>query len=250
MRAIVLAGGRGSRLRPYTVVLPKPLMPVGDRPMLDIVVRQLQRAGFDRLTVATGYLAELIEAFFGDGSAYGIEIDYFRETRPLGTVGSLSLIEGLDQPFLVMNGDILTDLDYRRLLENHLDSDAVATIATHRHEIEVPLGVLHFGDGQDATRLTDFEEKPRLDYEASMGVYCFSPRAIEHIEPGEQIDFPDVILRLIDAGETVRAWRSEDYWLDIGRHEDYEQAQNEFESMRERLLAGETQAESRQPTPT
>ena len=109
MRAIVLAGGRGSRLRPYTVVLPKPLIPIGDRPVLDIVVRQLQRAGFKRLTVATGYPAELIEAFFGDGGSYGIAIDYFRETRPLGTVGSLALIEGLDQPFLVMNGDVLTD---------------------------------------------------------------------------------------------------------------------------------------------
>ena len=236
MRAIVLAGGRGSRLRPYTVVLPKPLMPVGDRPVLDIVVRQLSRAGFKRLTVATGYLAELIEAFFGDGASYGIAIDYFRETRPLGTAGSLALIDGLDEPFLVMNGDVLTDLDYRRLLADHGASDASATIATRRRELEVPLGVLNFGDTADSTRVTGYEEKPRIDYEASMGVYCFSPRVLEHITPGEPLDFPDLILRLIAAGEVVRGSRSEAYWLDIGSHEDYEQAQEEFERVRHRLL--------------
>ena len=236
MRAIVLAGGRGSRLRPYTVVLPKPLIPVGDRPVLDIVVRQLRRAGFERLTVATGYLAELIEAFFGDGGSYGIAIDYFRETRPLGTVGSLALIDGLDEPFLVMNGDVLTDLDYRQLMIDHAASGAIATSATSRREIEVSLGVLRFEDGVDSTRLTDYDEKPHIDYEASMGVYCFSPRVIDHIERGERLDFPDLILRLIAAGETVRGWRSDDYWLDIGRHEDYEQAQDEFERVRHRLL--------------
>jgi NDP-sugar pyrophosphorylase family protein len=236
MRAIVLAGGRGSRLRPYTVVLPKPLVPVGDRPVLDIVVRQLRRAGFDRLTVATGYLAELIEAFFGDGGAYGIAIDYFRETSPLGTVGSLALIDGLDEPFLVMNGDVLTDLDYRQLMADHAASGAIATIAAARREIEVSLGVLRFADAQDPARLTDYDEKPHIDYEASMGIYCFSPRVIEHIERGEHLDFPDLVLRLIAAGETVRAWRSNDYWLDIGRHEDYEQAQEEFERVRHRLL--------------
>jgi NDP-mannose synthase len=236
MRAIVLAGGKGSRLRPYTVVLPKPLIPVGDRPVLDIVVRQLKRAGFERLTVATGYLAELIEAFFGEGDSYGIVIDYFRETRPLGTVGSLALIDGLDEPFLVMNGDVLTDLDYRRLMSHHEASGAITTIATSRREIEISLGVLRFADQHDLTRLTGYDEKPHIDYEASMGIYCFSPRVIEYIEPGEHLDFPDLILRLIGAGEMVRGWRSEDYWLDIGRHEDYEQAQEEFERVRDRLL--------------
>ena len=236
MRAIVLAGGRGSRLRPYTVVLPKPLMPVGDRPVLDIVVRQLRRAGFERLTVATGYLAELIEAFLGDGGSYGIAVDYFREAKPLGTAGSLALIEGLEEPFLVMNGDVLTDLDYSRLLADHAASDAIATIATRRREVEVQLGVLHFGNAVDATRLTDYHEKPQIEYEASMGVYCFSPRVSEHIVPGEPLDFPELILRLIAAGEIVRGWRSSAYWLDIGSHDDYERAQEEFERVRHRLL--------------
>ena len=236
MRAIVLAGGRGSRLRPYTVVLPKPLMPVGDRPVLDIVVRQLRRAGFERLTVATGYLAELIEAFLGDGGSYGIAVDYFREVKPLGTAGSLALIEGLEEPFLVMNGDVVTDLDYSRLLADHTASDAIATIATRRREIEVQLGVPHFGDALDATRLTDYDEKPQIEYEASMGVYCFSPRVSEHIVPGERLDFPELILRLVAAGEIVRGWRSGAYWLDIGSHDDYERAQEEFERVRHRLL--------------
>lgn len=239
-RAIVLAGGMGTRLRPYTAVLPKPLMPVGDRPVLDVVVRQLKYSGFERVTVATGYLAELIEAFFTDGSAYGIPIDYFREHEPLGTVGALALIEDLDEPFLVMNGDVLTDIDYRQILADHAASDAIATIATTTRHVQVSLGVLRFQDGEEPDRLTGYIEKPKLDYEASMGVYCFSPRVIDYIEPGQRLDFPDLILRLIEAGEVVRAWRSNAYWLDIGRHDDYEQAMDEFEEVKHRLLPGET----------
>jgi NDP-mannose synthase len=240
MRAVILAGGEGTRLRPYTTVLPKPLMPIGDRPVLDIVVRQLKDHGFERITIATGYLAELIEAFFRDGAGYGIPIDYFREQEPLGTVGALAMIEGLaDEDFLVMNGDVLTDIDYAALLRHHHASDAAATIATKEREIQVSLGVLRFGDGGDPTRLTGYDEKPVIDYVASMGVYCFAPRALTHINSGERLDFPDLILRLIAAGEVVRAWPSTDYWLDIGRHDDYEQAQEEFETVRHRLIPGE-----------
>jgi NDP-sugar pyrophosphorylase family protein len=239
-RAVILAGGEGTRLRPYTTVLPKPLMPVGDRPVLDIVVRQLKAHGFERITIATGYLAELIEAFFRDGSGYGIPIDYFREQEPLGTVGALALIEGLpSEDVLVMNGDVLTDIDYGALLERHRASDAAATIATKERQIRISLGVLRFGDDSDSTRLTGYDEKPALDYTVSMGVYCFAPRALTHIQPGERLDFPELILRLIAAEEVVRAWPSEDYWLDIGRHDDYEQAQEEFESVRERLIPPE-----------
>jgi NDP-mannose synthase len=239
-RAVILAGGEGTRLRPYTTVLPKPLMPIGDRPVLDIVVRQLHSHGFGRITMATGYLAELIEAFFRDGEAYGVEIDYYREREPLGTVGALALIDGLaDQDVLVMNGDVLTDIDYGALLDRHIASGAAATIATKQRQVQVSLGVLRFGDDGDPTLLTGYDEKPQIDYTASMGVYCFSPRALAHITPGEHLDFPDLILRLIAAGEVVRAWPSEDYWLDIGRHDDYEQAQEEFESVRERLIPPE-----------
>jgi NDP-sugar pyrophosphorylase family protein len=239
-RAVILAGGEGTRLRPYTTVLPKPLMPIGDRPILDIVIRQLKANGFERITIATGYLAELIEAFFRDGEAYGVSIDYYREHEPLGTVGALALIDGLaDDDILVMNGDVLTDIDYGALLERHRKSDAAATIATKVRNVQISLGVLRFGDAGDETRLTGYDEKPTLDYIASMGVYCFAPRALAHIEPGQRLDFPDLILRLIAAGETVRAWPSDDYWLDIGRHDDYEQAQEEFESVRDRLIPPE-----------
>jgi NDP-sugar pyrophosphorylase family protein len=236
-RAVVLAGGLGMRLRPYTTVLPKPLMPVGDRPILDIIVRQLRRHGFERLTIVTGHLAELIEAFFGDGERYGIAIDYFREDEPLGTVGALALLDGLDEDFLVMNGDVLTDLAYGEFLDQHRASGAAASVAAHRREVQVSLGVLQFEDEGDADRLTGYIEKPTYHYEVSMGVYAFAPRAIEQIEPNKRLDFPDLVLKLLDAGETVRARRSEDdYWLDIGRHDDYETAMDEFERMRDRFL--------------
>ncbi len=236
-RAVVLAGGLGMRLRPYTTVLPKPLMPVGDRPILDIIVRQLRHAGFERLTIVTGHLAELIEAFFGDGEKYGIAIDYYREDEPLGTVGALALLEGLDDDFLVMNGDVLTDLAYGEFLDQHRASGAAASVAAHRREVQVSLGVLQFDDDADADRLTGYIEKPTYHYEVSMGVYAFAPRAIEQIEPGVRLDFPDLVLKLLDAGEPVRARRSEDdYWLDIGRHDDYETAMDEFERMRDRFL--------------
>jgi NDP-sugar pyrophosphorylase family protein len=238
-RAVILAGGQGTRLRPYTTVIPKPLMPVGDRPVLDIVVRQLRRHGFERLTIATGHLAELLEAFFGDGSRYGLAIDYHRESEPLGTVGALALIEGLDEDFLVMNGDVLTDIDYGGLLERHRGDGAAATIAVQKRDVQVSLGVLKFDDGSDDALVTGYDEKPTLHYEASMGVYCFSPRVLSHIERGRRLDFPDLVLKLIAAGEPVRAYRSDDYWLDIGRHDDYERAMDEFERVRHRLIPDE-----------
>ncbi|HYH59245.1 MAG TPA: sugar phosphate nucleotidyltransferase [Thermoleophilaceae bacterium] len=236
-RAVVLAGGKGTRLRPYTTVLPKPLMPVGDRPILDIVVRQLKAAGFERITISTGYLAELIEVFFRDGEKFGIPIDYYREDEPLGTVGALAMIDGLgDSDFLVMNGDVLTDLDYAKLLDDHRESGAAATIATKQRDVPIELGVLVFGDGGDQTKVTGYMEKPKVRYEASMGVYCFAPRALEYIEKGKPLDFPTLVLKLIEAGETVRSWRSDDYWLDIGRHDDYEAAQAEIEELKDRLI--------------
>jgi len=245
-RAVVLAGGLGMRLRPYTAVLPKPLMPVGDRPVLDVVIRQLRHRGFERVTIATGHLAELIQAFFRDGSDYGLRIDYVREHTPLGTAGAIASIEGLDEPFLVMNGDVLTDLDYAALLARHEATGAAATIATVVREVQVTLGVLHFEHPDQEDRLTSYDEKPRFEFEASMGVYAFSPRVLEHMEPDQRLDFPDLMRRLMDAGEAVRAYRPECFWLDIGRHEDYEQAQEEFERLRHRLIPEE---DRRKPSP-
>jgi NDP-sugar pyrophosphorylase family protein len=239
-RAVVLAGGLGMRLRPYTAVLPKPLMPVGDRPVLDIVLRQLEHYGFERVTIATGYLAELIEAFFRDGGEHGVAIDYHREATPLGTAGAIASIDGLEAPFLVMNGDVLTDIDYSALMAQHLETNAAATIATITRDIQVSLGVLHFGDPHQPDRLTSYEEKPHFEFEASMGIYAFSPRVLGYMTPTERLEFPDLIRRLLEAGEVVRAFRSDCYWLDIGRHDDYEQALEEFERMRDRLIPGDS----------
>ncbi len=244
-RAVVLAGGRGMRLRPYTAVLPKPLMPVGDRPVLDIVIRQLRHHDFERITIATGYLAELIEAFFRGGDDYDVLVDYHREHTPLGTAGAIASVEGLDAPFLVMNGDVITDLDYTALMSQHLETQAAATIATITRDVQVSLGVLHFADPHQPDRLTSYEEKPHFEFEASMGVYAFSPRALAYMEPDERLEFPDLIRRLLDAGEIVRAFRSDCYWLDIGRHDDYEQALEEFESMRHRLIPDEPHGDRR-----
>jgi NDP-mannose synthase len=237
-RAVVLTGGKGMRLRPYTTVLPKPLMPIGDRPILDIVVRQLQRHGFERITMATGHLAELIEVFFRDGEAYGVAIDYYREDEPLGTVGALAMLDDLDGDVLVMNGDILTDLDYGAFLDDHRSSGAAASIATTLQHVTISLGVLECDDPADPEKLTNYREKPAIDYQASMGIYCFSPTGLAHIEHGERLDFPDLVLRLLAAGERVRAVKTDCYWLDIGRPSDYEQASEEFERFRDRLLPG------------
>lgn len=238
-RAVILAGGAGRRLRPYTTVLPKPLMPIGDRPILDIVVRQLRRFGVERITMATGHLAELIEAFFRNGEAYGLDIDYYVEHEPLGTVGALPLMDGLDGDFLVMNGDVLSDLDFGRVFHDHKASGAAATIATTTREVQITLGVIHTDDPEDEHRVTGYSEKPVVRHDVSMGVYCFSQRALEHIEPGQRLDFPDLVLRLVAAGELVRAWPSTDYWLDIGRPEDYERALEDFERLRDRFLPPE-----------
>jgi NDP-sugar pyrophosphorylase family protein len=234
-RAIVLAGGEGTRLRPYTAVIPKPLMPIGDRPILGIVLLQLKHAGFTNVVLSIGYRADLIEAFFGDGSNFGLEIEYVREDKPLGTVGALALVDDLDEPFLVMNGDVLTDLDYAELLRRHTGSDALVTIATVRKHVEITLGIPRMAsDGSG--RLVDFLEKPGIDVEASMGVYGMSSDVLKYIQPHERLDFPDLVHRLLNADESVRAWSPGGYWLDIGRHEDYDQATAEFDSMRHRLV--------------
>jgi len=235
MRAVILAGGKGTRLLPYTTVIPKPLMPVGDRPILEVIIRQLKYYGFSRVTMAVGYLAELIEAYLRDGNKYGIKIDYSREDEPLGTIGSLSLIDGLDKTFLVMNGDVLTNLDYSKLVDFHEKHHAAATIATYNKEVKIDLGILEM---DEAFRLTQYIEKPALKYHVSMGIYVFEPEILSLIEPHEYLDFPDLVLALIKAGKKVMAFPFDGYWLDIGRHEDYVRAQEEFETLKEELGLG------------
>ncbi len=225
-RAIILAGGVGRRLLPYTSVLPKPLMPLGERPILEIVVRQLRHAGFDHLTMAVGHLASLIQAYFGDGEKFGVRIDYSMEERPLGTAGPLSLLaEGLGEDFLVMNGDVLTDLDFDAFYRGHRDSGALCTVASFDKTIDVSLGVLDVGDdGQ----VRGYDEKPQLRFAVSTGIYCFRPEVQRHLVPGAPRDLPDLVMAMLSAGEAVRAHAIEGQWLDIGRPDDYEAAQQAY----------------------
>ncbi len=226
MRSVILAGGEGQRLRPYTTILPKPLMPVGAQPVLEIVVEQLKRAGFDHLTFAVGYLAGLIQAYFGDGSQYGVRIDYSIEHECLGTAGPLSLIDPPDDDFLVMNGDILTDLDYTRFMDAHKASGAIATLAVFQKPVPISLGVLTLDDDG---RVTKYTEKPTLHYPVSTGIYCFKPEILECLRQNTYYDLPELVNDLLAAGKEVRAFRFDGSWLDIGRSEDYEIAVAEYE---------------------
>jgi NDP-mannose synthase len=224
-KAIILAGGRGTRLGPYTTILPKPLMPIGDRAILEIMVEQLHSRGFRELVFAVGYLAHLLEAVFGDGSRYGVSIDYHVEDTPLGTAGALGMIEGLDETFLFMNGDVLTTIDYADLYDTHRRAGVLLTIASYPRIVPVDFGVLQLtGETGRSRTLVSYDEKPTLDYFVSMGIYAAEPGVLQYIEPGEPLDLPTLVGRLIDAGETVGAYVHSGYWLDIGRHEDYERA--------------------------
>lgn len=238
MRAVILAGGKGQRLRPYTTVLPKPLMPIGDMPILEVVLRQLKAAGVERVTMAVGYLAELMQAFFGDGKRLGLQIDYSFEDRPLGTVGPLTLIPSLaeEEDFLMMNGDVLTTMDYSRLFDRHRSSGADVTVATYQREVKIDFGVIE-SDASDM--LSGYVEKPRFDYRVSMGVYCFRSSVLSRLKPGEHCDFPDLVKQLLAEGRPVASFPFGGYWLDIGRPDDYATAIDEFESRRHEFLPAE-----------
>jgi NDP-mannose synthase len=235
--AVILAGGRGTRLGPYTTVLPKPLLPLGDGPILDVVLRQLSSHGFSEITLAVGYLAHLIEAVFRDGSELGVSLRYQREAQPLGTVGPLATMEHLDETFLVMNGDILTTLDYNSLYEAHVASDNLLTIATHVRTVKSDYGVLDLdGDAGPTRRVTDFREKPEIDHTVSMGVYVLNRRVCEYVPCDTPFDLPQLVWRLLELGERVGAYRYDGFWLDIGRHEDYAAAIEQFEDLKPALL--------------
>lgn len=233
MRAIVLAGGVGRRLEPYTITFPKPMVPVGDMPILEIVVRQLKSCGFDHITLAVGHLAELLMAYFGDGSRWGVRIDYSREQQPLGTVGPLAMIDDLPDTFLVMNGDVLTTLRYDWLYAYHKKSEAELTIACHRCSTKIDLGVIEF-DGR--LEVIGYREKPMLSYDVSMGVYLFNKSALDTFEPGQRFDFPSVVAALVEQKRLVKVYLSGDEWLDIGRPDDYAHASKHFMENRERFL--------------
>jgi NDP-sugar pyrophosphorylase family protein len=234
VRAVILAGGKGSRLRPFTFSIPKPLVPIGEMPIIEILIRQLGLQGFDRVTISVGHLAGLIKAVCGDGSQWGVTIDYVEEEEPLGTAGCLSLIQvDGDEPILVVNGDTLTDLDFASSLRSHAD-EAGITICTSRREVDIDFGVL---DVDDDGRLHEYREKPKLDYLVSMGVYVISPWVIrDHIPRGERLDMPDLVRGLMENGHPVDTLEAAAYWLDLGRIDDLERGDAVLRAERSRFL--------------
>ncbi len=236
MRAVVLAGGEGTRLAPYTVTFPKPLVPVGDMPILEIVIRQLKAAGFDHVSMAVGHLSELIIAYFGDGSRWGVKIDYSREDAPLGTVAPVKLIEDLPDRFLVMNGDVLTSLSYRALYDTHVTGGAELTIACHRLNVQIDDRLIEF---EGLLEGTGYREKPAFPGDVSMGVYMFSKSALDLVPAGEYMDIPTLVTRLVEEKRKVRASLGDCRWLDIGRQDDYARAIATFDELRHEFLPDE-----------
>lgn len=224
-KAVVLAGGRGTRLAPYTSILPKPLMPIGDRAILEIVVDQLARQGFTDVVFCVGYLSHLIRAVFDARLERDATIEYVQEQEALGTAGPLRLVEGLDDTFLAMNGDVLTTLDYRTLMNHHRKRGNVLTVATKRRTLKIDYGVLYLDRDESADgRVHAYEEKPEISSLVSMGVYVLEPRALEYIPENSYFDIPDLVQALLAAGEPVGAYTYDGLWFDIGRTDDYEQA--------------------------
>jgi NDP-sugar pyrophosphorylase family protein len=231
-----MAGGRGSRLAPYTAVLPKPLMPLGDRPILDVVLSQLERQGVGSISISVGHMGSLIEAWVGHQSGYGVSIEFVYEDSPLGTAGALANVRRPASTFLALNGDILTDLPFTRLVEHNARHGSIATMAVKERSVDVQYGVVHAGGDGRVERL---EEKPRLSYTVSMGVYAMEPEIVDLIEPGERIDFPDLIMRAIERGHDVQTYRHPDYWRDIGNREDYEAAIEDFAKRAEAFIGAD-----------
>ncbi|SOE79128.1 Nucleotidyl transferase [Streptomyces sp. OV198] len=236
MHAVILAGGKGVRLRPYTTALPMPLVPIGDQhAILEIVLRQLATAGFTRCTLAIGHLGEIIRAYVGDGSQWGMAVDYATEESPLGTMGPLlTMRERLPESFLVMNGDVLTDLDYADVLKQHRDSAAPLTIVTYARKVHIDFGVLT----TDQRKVVAFTEKPSMDYRVSMGVYGLSRSTLDGYTPGLPLDFDELVLDLLRAQNPPHAYDFDGYWLGIGRPDDYDRANAEFTTRKSMLLKG------------
>ena len=223
-KAVVLAGGLGTRLAPYTSVLPKPLMPIGDRSILELVLGQLTACRITDVTLCVGYLSHLIEAVLENRPDDGARISYVKEQEALGTAAPLRHVPDLDTTFITMNGDVLTTLDYRALIRSHRRSGNMLTIATRERAIQIDYGVLELGSNGRRNRVEAYLEKPKMTSTVSMGIYVLEPEALGYLPPTGRCDFPDLVQALLEAGEPVGAYRYEGLWFDIGRREDYEQA--------------------------
>ncbi|MEV0717865.1 sugar phosphate nucleotidyltransferase [Asanoa sp. NPDC050611] len=240
MHAVILAGGKGVRLRPYTTALPKPLVPIGDRyAILEIILQQLADQGFRSVTIAINHLGELIRAFVADGARWGLRVDYVEETIPLSTVGPLfGMTDRLPEQFLVMNGDVLTDLDYRGLIDRHTASGAPLTVATFTRTVKIDFGVL----GLESGKIVGFTEKPTYRYPVSMGVYGMSRSTLLPYPAGLSFGFDQLITDLMNQGAFPSTYAFDGFWLDIGRPEDYDEANRTFGELEPMLLPARTRA--------
>jgi NDP-sugar pyrophosphorylase family protein len=232
-RAVILAGGQGTRLRPYTLVLPKPLMPIGEYPILEVIIRQLAAAGVRRITLAVSHQAKLIQTFFGNGESWGVEIDYSAESRPLSTIAPLRLIPDLPERFLLMNGDVLTSLRFADLFRHHMDTHGLFTIAAAKRRHTIDYGVLR---ADDQGRLVGFLEKPSEEYLVSIGVYAVERVVLSIVPAGRPYGFDHLMADLLQRGSPVHVYPFDGYWLDIGRPDDYARAVEEFERLKPTLL--------------
>jgi NDP-sugar pyrophosphorylase family protein len=234
MRAVILAGGKGTRLQPFTTLIPKPLVPVGGRyAILEIVLMQLAKAGFKHVTLAVNHLEHLIKAYFGEGSRWNIRVDYSLEDRPMSTIGPLTLIDDLPETFLVMNGDILCDLDYARFFREHVESSAEVSVSAFRREVKVDFGVLQFGLHDGA--LEGFVEKPTYAFDVSMGIYCINRDVVARLPRGKPYGFDTLMLDGLRDGTRIRVRPFDGYWLDIGRPDDYAYADEHFDKLADQL---------------
>jgi NDP-sugar pyrophosphorylase family protein len=233
MRAVILAGGLGTRLRPYTTILPKPLVPVGDRPILEHILRRLHASGVRSVDLCVGHLGELIQVYFSQAGSLpeDLEVRWHWEDEPLGTAGALRLVPDLPHTFLVMNGDVLTTLDYSALMQFHEQAGAALTVAMHRQRVDIDLGVIE----AEGDRIVGYDEKPRLDYEVSMGIYAYDARALERLPEEGPCQFPDLVQRLLEAREVVAAFRSDADWFDIGTPAEHRRAVAAFEEAPDRF---------------
>ena len=225
MTALILAGGKGTRLLPFTITIPKPLLPVGEVPIIEVILRQLAAAGVSRVIISVGHLAHLFTALVGNGVRFGLTVEYSFEDEPLGTAGPIRLVKNLEEELLVMNGDLLTTVSYSELFETHRRMSAWGTIAVHQREVNVDYGVVRMTDDG---RLSDYIEKPIIPYFVSMGINVISRQAVEFIPPVGKFDMPQLLMALQGAGKTVACYRTDSYWQDIGRFDDYQQASSDF----------------------
>ena len=235
-RAIILAGGKGARLRPYTVVLPKPLMPIGDYPVLEIIIRQLAFHGFEHITLTVNHQAEIIKAFCGDGSKWNVRIDYSFEDKPLSTMGPLTLIQDLPEHFLVMNGDVLTDLNFSTFFDSHVKSGNIFTISAYNRSEISEYGIL---EKDQKNILTKFIEKPKRDYTVCMGINMLSREILDFIPKNTFFGFDHLMYKLLEMKEDVLIQKYDGYWLDIGRPDDYMQAIDDLELLKEKIMPWE-----------